>query len=143
VGSAVDGDQAWRDGTIKAHHQKLYERLVDAVGAHQYSWIKVETLAAEFNADESTIKRWLAVLEKKASLIRRQRQFRTSSRTYLIAYDQHQVQATRNDQAAQGADTESAPQPTAPDATAPVADEQAPQRDAAPDAQAADAEAFF
>jgi hypothetical protein len=68
------GDQAWRDGKMKAHHQKLYERLVDAVGAHQYTWIKVETLAAEFGADESTIKRWLTVLEKQANLIRRQRQ---------------------------------------------------------------------
>jgi hypothetical protein len=136
------GDQAWREGKIKAHHQKLYERLVDAVGAHQYSWIKVETLAAEFKANESTIKRWLTVLEKQAKLIRRQRQFRTSSRTYLIAYDQPPKQVASDEQ---GTDAEPAPAPTAPeeDAAATCADEHAPQRDAATDAQAPDAEAVF
>jgi predicted transcriptional regulator len=138
------GDQAWRDGTIKAHHQKLYERLVDAVGAHQYSWIKVETLAAEFKTDESTIKRWLTVLEKQAKLIRRQRQFKTSSRTYVVAYDQHQAQAASDEQAEQGADTKPAPAPTAPeeDAAATGADDHAPQTDAATDTQAAEA-VFF
>jgi len=139
------GDQAWRDGKIKAHHQKLYERLVDAVGAHQYSWIKVETLAAEFKADESTIKRWLTVLEKQAKLIRRQRQFKTSSRTYLIAYDQYQGQAASDDQADQDASDELAPAPATPEdsAAAPGADDHAPQRDAATDGQAADADTVF
>ena len=138
------GDQAWREGKIKAHHQKLYERLVDAVGAHQYSWVKVETLAVEFKADESTIKRWLTVLEKQAKLIRRQRQFKTSSRTYLVAYDQRQVQTASDDQAEHGASDEPAPQPTAPAAAAAtVTDDHAPQLDAAPDAQAADAAPVF
>jgi hypothetical protein len=119
--------------------------LVDAVGAHQYSWIKVETLAAEFKADESTIKRWLTVLEKEAKLIRRQRQFRTSSRTYLIAYDQYQVQAASDNQAEHATGDQPAPPPAAPEenAAATVADDHAPQRNAAPDAQAADAEAVF
>jgi predicted transcriptional regulator len=139
------GDQAWRDGKIKAHHQKLYERLVDAVGAHQYSWIKVETLAVEFKANESTIKRWLTVLEKQAKLIRRQRQFKTSSRTYVVAYDQPPKQAASDDQAEQDVSDELAPAPTATeqDAAATGADDHVPQRDAAPDAQAANAEAVF
>jgi hypothetical protein len=138
------GDQAWRTGTIKPHHQKLYERLVDAVGAHHYSWIKVETLADEFNADVSTIKRWLTVLEKKASLIRRQRQFKTSSRTYLVAYDQYQAQATSDDQAAHGASDEDAEQPDVPEAddTASTGDYTLHAADAM-DEQVADPEAVF
>ena len=123
---------------------KLYESLVDAVGAHQYRWIKVETLAVEFKADDSTIKRWLTVLEKHAKLIRRQRQFKTSSRTYLIAYDQYQVQAIRDDQAEHDASDEPTPLPTAPeDTAATVADDHAPQRNAATDAQAPDAASVF
>lgn len=139
------GDQAWREGKIKAHHQKLYERLVDAVGAHQYSWIKVETLADEFKANESTIKRWLTVLEKQAKLIRRQRQFKTSSRTYLIAYDQRQVQTASNDQAQHGANDEATPPPAVPEEPADTIDagDQMPPTDAATDAQASDAEALF
>ena len=140
------GDQAWREGKIKAHHQKLYERLVDAVGAHQYSWVKVETLADEFKANESTIKRWLTVLEKHAKLIRRQRQFKTSSRTYVVAYDQHHAEhRANNDQAEQDVSNEPAPAPTAPeeDAAATGADDHAPQLDDAPDAQAANAAPVF
>ena len=139
------GDHAWREGKIKAHHQKLYERLVDAVGAHQYSWIKVETLAAEFKANESTIKRWLTVLEKQAKLIRRQRQFKTSSRTYLIAYDQQQAQAASDEQTEHGAGSSPAPPATAPEnaAAAPIADDHVPPTDDTPDAQAANADAVF
>jgi predicted transcriptional regulator len=92
------GECAWREGTIKAHHQKLYERLVDAVGAHAYCWVKVETLAGEFGVDDSTIKRWLATLDR-ANLIRRQRQYGVSSRTYITAYDQR-VSTTETEQAA-------------------------------------------
>jgi len=138
------GDQAWRDGTIKAHHQKLYERLVDAVGAHQYSWVKVETLAAEFKADASTIKRWLTVLEKQAKLIRRQRQFKTSSRTYLVAYDQHQAQLTSEDQAEHSAHGQATEQPDVPEVADPASTHNhTPQADDATEEQAADPEAVF
>jgi hypothetical protein len=118
------GDQAWRAGKIKAHHQKLYERLVDAVGAHQYCWVKVETLAAEFKANESTIKRWLTALEH-AQLIRRQRQFKSSSRTYLVAYDQWQAPVARD-----GDEPQRPPAASEPPSTASV-DEQCDEPPAA------------
>jgi predicted transcriptional regulator len=80
------GRQAWQERRMPAYLIPFYEALVERVGANNYTWVSEETLAEVFQVDVSTIKRWIARLVR-AGLIRRQRQFATSSRTYITAYD--------------------------------------------------------
>ncbi|HEY0810570.1 MAG TPA: helix-turn-helix domain-containing protein, partial [Longimicrobiales bacterium] len=80
------GRRAWQERRIPAYLIPFYETLVERVGANSYTWVSEETLAEAFQVDVSTIKRWIARLVR-VGLIRRQRQFATSSRTYLTAYD--------------------------------------------------------
>lgn len=85
--SAYDaGRYAWQERCIPTYLLPFYESLVERVGANTYSWVSEDTLAEAFQVDVSTIKRWIAKLVQ-AGLIRRQRQFGTSSRTYITAYD--------------------------------------------------------
>ncbi len=83
------GRRAWQERLIRGHLLPFYETLIRYVGQNQYTWVKEQTLAAEFAVHVATIKRWLAKLEA-ASLIRRQRRFASSSLTYVTAYDQEQ-----------------------------------------------------
>lgn len=80
------GRQAVRERRISGDLYLFYEYLIERVGAHKYTWIGEHTLAEVFGVDQSTIKRWLAKLIR-AGLIRRQRQFGTTSRTYITDYD--------------------------------------------------------
>ena len=80
------GRRAWQERRMPAYLIPFYEALVERVGANKYTWVSEETLAEVFQVDVSTIKRWIARLVR-AGLIRRQRQFATSSRTYITAYD--------------------------------------------------------
>lgn len=80
------GRQAVRERRISGDLYLFYEYLIERVGANKYTWIGEDTLAEVFGVDASTIKRWIAKLVR-AGLIRRQRQFATSSRTYITAYD--------------------------------------------------------
>lgn len=80
------GRQAVRERRISGDLYLFYEYLIERVGANRYTWVSEETLTEVFGVDASTIKRWIARLVR-AGLIRRQRQFATSSRTYLTAYD--------------------------------------------------------
>ncbi len=83
------GRRAWQERLIRGHLLPFYETLIRYVGQNQYTWVKEQTLAAEFAVHVATIKRWLAKLEA-ASLIRRQRRFASSSLTYVTAYDEEQ-----------------------------------------------------
>ncbi|HEX6292993.1 MAG TPA: DnaA N-terminal domain-containing protein [Herpetosiphonaceae bacterium] len=85
-----EGRLAVRERRISGDLYLFYEHLVERVGANQYTWIGEDTLAETFRVDASTIKRWIAKLVR-ANLIRRQRQFATSSRTYITAYDRSSV----------------------------------------------------
>ncbi|HEY0739305.1 MAG TPA: DnaA N-terminal domain-containing protein [Herpetosiphonaceae bacterium] len=80
------GRQAVRERRISGDLYLFYEYLIERVGANKYTWIGEDTLAEVFSVDASTIKRWMAKLVR-AGLIRRQRQFGTTSRTYISAYD--------------------------------------------------------
>jgi hypothetical protein len=80
------GRQAVRERRISGDLFLFYEYLIERVGGNQYTWVGEETMAEAFRVDASTIKRWIAKLVR-AGLIRRQRQFATSSRTYITAYD--------------------------------------------------------
>lgn len=80
------GRQAVRERRISGTLYLFYEYLIERVGANRYTWVSEETMAEVFGVDASTIKRWIAKLVR-AGLIRRQRQFATSSRTYITAYD--------------------------------------------------------
>lgn len=80
------GRHAWQERRMPAYLIPFYESLVERVGANKYTWVSEETLAEAFHVDISTIKRWITKLVH-AELIRRQRQFATSSRTYITAYD--------------------------------------------------------
>ncbi|HEY0602080.1 MAG TPA: DnaA N-terminal domain-containing protein [Herpetosiphonaceae bacterium] len=80
------GRQAVRERRISGDLYLFYEYLIERVGANRYTWVSEETMAEVFGVDASTIKRWIAKLVR-AGLIRRQRQFATSSRTYITAYD--------------------------------------------------------
>lgn len=80
------GRRAWQERRIPAYLIPFYETLVERVGANSYTWVSEETLAQAFQVDVSTIKRWIARLVR-VGLIRRQRQFATSSRTYITTYD--------------------------------------------------------
>ncbi|HEY0606145.1 MAG TPA: DnaA N-terminal domain-containing protein, partial [Herpetosiphonaceae bacterium] len=80
------GRQAVRERRISGDLYLFYEYLIERVGANKYTWIGEDTLAEVFSVDASTIKRWIAKLVH-AGLIRRQRQFGTTSRTYIAAYD--------------------------------------------------------
>ncbi len=81
------GEQAWREGSINAQAQKLYNLLVRYVGAHRFCWVGEETLAAELSKDVSTIKRWIRQL-RAAHLVRRERRYGHASLTFITAYDQ-------------------------------------------------------
>ncbi len=80
-------ESAWREGRVAMRLKLFYDALVRRVGANQYAWMSEVTIAADFSVSVSSIKRWLRALER-AELIRRQRRFATTSRTYLTAYDQ-------------------------------------------------------
>jgi hypothetical protein len=80
------GRKAVRERRISGDLFLFYEYLLERVGGNKYTWVSEETLAEVFQVDASTIKRWMAKLVR-AGLIRRQRQFATSSRTYITAYD--------------------------------------------------------
>jgi hypothetical protein len=80
------GRQAVRERRISGNLYLCYEYLIERVGANRYTWVSEDTLAEVFQVDASTIKRWMAKLVR-AGIIRRQRQFATSSRTYITAYD--------------------------------------------------------
>ena len=80
------GRQAVRERRISGDLYLFYEYLIERVGANRYTWVSEETMAEVFGVDASTIKRRIAKL-LQAGLIRRQRQFATSSHTYITAYD--------------------------------------------------------
>ena len=80
------GQTAWHENRIPLRLLPLYERLIRYVGANAFTFVEVATLASEFRVHLATMKRWLAALED-AALIRRQRQFARSSRTFITAYD--------------------------------------------------------
>ncbi|MDP9314594.1 MAG: helix-turn-helix domain-containing protein, partial [Chloroflexota bacterium] len=90
------GRRAWRERLIKAQLLPFYEALVGYVGQNQYTWVKEQTLADEFEVHVATIKRWLAKLED-AGLIRRQRRFATSSLTFITVYDRYDDDTTHAD----------------------------------------------
>ena len=102
------GRQAVRERRISGDLYLFYEYLIERVGANRYTWVSEDTLAEVFRVDASTIKRWMAKLVR-AGLIRRQRQFATSSRTYITAYDPKTVEP---DAATQPSDQEVAPTAT-------------------------------
>ena len=77
---------AWRDGRVSLKLKGYYDRLVRDVGANAYAWWTEERWAEAFGVSASTIKRVLRALTT-AGLIRRERQFGSSSRTFLTVYD--------------------------------------------------------
>lgn len=77
---------AWRDGRVSLKLKGYYDQVVRDVGANAYAWWTEARWAEAFGVSASTIKRVLARLTK-AGLIRRERQFGASSRTYLTVYD--------------------------------------------------------
>ena len=77
---------AWREGRVSLKLKGYYDQLVRDVGANAYAWWTEDRWAEAFGVSASTIKRVLAAL-MAAGLIRRERQFGSSSRTYLTVYD--------------------------------------------------------
>ncbi len=94
-------ESAWREGRVAMRLKLFYDALVRRVGANQYAWMSEVTIAADFSVSVSSIKRWLRALER-AELIRRQRRFATTSRTYLTAYDQPLVDVEKEPMEAKG-----------------------------------------
>jgi DNA-binding transcriptional regulator YhcF (GntR family) len=83
-------EPACRDGKVRPQLQFFYDDIVRRVGANRYAWPAEATLAAAHQVSISTIKRWLRALEQ-ADLIHRERQFASSSRTFITAYEQELV----------------------------------------------------
>lgn len=79
-------DVVWRAGQVSLKLKGYYDQLVRDVGTNAYAWWTEERWAEAFGVSVSTIKRVLRALTR-AGLIRRERQFGTSSRTYLTVYD--------------------------------------------------------
>jgi chromosomal replication initiation ATPase DnaA len=117
------GKQAWREGKINGDQLMVYEYLVDMVGAHRYGWKKERTMGIELNVPYSTLKRWIAKIEA-VPLVRRERQFQTSSRTYITYYDQLPSPGPQHDLAPADAPPPAAQHPSHQDAP--------PQEDAPP-----------